>query len=88
MTLLPQLSDFSFMGKKWGKKRFTGKKWGTFVCQSANLQTGNHTDSLIAWDSKIYRFFSSFSSQTGKKRGRKYGIDNHSSPALLFRVSE
>ena len=29
MTLLPQLSDFSFMGKKWGKNRFTGKKWGT-----------------------------------------------------------
>ena len=42
MTLLPQLSDFSFMGKKWGKKRFTGKKWGTFE----NLQTGNQSASL------------------------------------------
>ena len=42
MTLLLQLSDFSFMGKKWGKKRFTGKKWGTFE----SLQTGHQSASL------------------------------------------
>ena len=36
------LSDFSFMGKKWGKNRFTGKKWGT----SESLQTGNQSASL------------------------------------------
>lgn len=30
MTLLPQLSDFSFMGKKWGKKTFHGEEMGNF----------------------------------------------------------
>lgn len=53
MTLLPQLSDFSFMGKKWGKKRFTGKKWGT----SESLQTGNQSAPLVCLRLENMPFF-------------------------------
>lgn len=72
MTLLPQLSDFSFMGKKWGKKRFTGKKWGTFECQSANLQTGEShrfPDSLGLKNIPLFLLiFKSNGEETGKKK--------------------